>query len=132
MSPTSRSLAYLRKQGALVQVVEHWHRYAKRRIDLFGFIDLLALDSKPGALGIQTTTQTNVSHRVEKLKTDCAEAMRWWLRSGNRLVIHGWALRGPRGKLKTWTVVERVVTLEDLHEEQPGAVDAAPEPRRMA
>ena len=117
MSPTARSLAHLRAQGALVQVVEHWNHYAKRRVDLFGFIDIVALDGKPGALGVQTTTQNNVSHRVLKLKTDCAGAMRWWLSAGNRLVIHGWALRGARGKRKTWSVVERIVTLEDLHEQ---------------
>jgi hypothetical protein len=101
----------------LAAVVERWNAHAKpfgRRVDLFGFIDIVALDGTPGVLGVQTTTQTNVSHRVEKLRTECADAMRAWLSAGNRLVIHGWAKRGARGKPKRWTVVEQTITLADL------------------
>ena len=104
MSPTQRSLAYLRKRGALAQVVERYNAYAKRRIDLFGFIDIVALDDKPGVLGVQTTSAGNVSHRVAKVHDACAESMRRWLQAGNRLVIHGWGKRGPRGTRKVWTL----------------------------
>jgi hypothetical protein len=122
MSPTARSLQHLRKQGALAQVVERYNPHAKRRIDLFGFIDIIALLDMGTSvvpqwvqtLGIQTTTTGHISHRLEKLRTECADAMRWWLMAGNRLEIHGWAKRGARGKRKTWTLTERVVTVEDL------------------
>lgn len=113
MSPTARSLAYLRKV-AIAQVVERYNPHAKRRVDLFGFIDIVALDTGPGVLGVQTTTADHISHRLAKLRQECAPQMACWLQRGNRLVIHGWGKRGPRGKRKTWTLTEREITLYDL------------------
>lgn len=114
MSPTARSLAHLRKSGALAQVVERYNPHAKRRVDLFGFIDVVALGWVEGVIGIQTTTTDHISHRLDKLRTECADNMRRWLQCGNHLVIHGWAKQGPRGKRKTWTLTQRVITLTDL------------------
>jgi hypothetical protein len=110
MSPTQRSLAWLRRRGATAAVVERYNPHAKRRVDLFGFIDLVALDGGQGVLGIQTTSADHVSHRLAKLREECAEAMERWLNAGNRLVIHGWAKQGPRGRRKLWTLREVVVT----------------------
>lgn len=116
-SPTARSLAYLRQRGALAAVVERYNPHAKRRVDLFGFIDIVAVDAQPGALGVQATTTANVSHRLDKLRTEAAANMRRWLAAGNRLVIHGWAKRGARGARKTWTLNERVITLDEIPDE---------------
>ena len=42
-SPTARTLDLLRReQWPLVQVVERWCAFSRRRIDLFGVFDLLA------------------------------------------------------------------------------------------
>lgn len=115
MTPTARSLAYLRKGGALAQVVERYNPHAKRRVDLFGFIDIVAVDDTvKGVIGVQTTTTGNVSHRLTKLRVECAPKMQRWLYCGNMLVIHGWAKRGARGMRKVWTLTERIVTSEDL------------------
>ena len=114
-SPTARSLAHLRQQGAMAQVVEHWNHFSGRRHDLFGFIDIVAVDDQPGVLGVQTTSASNVSARMTKLRDECAGEMRRWLLAKNRLVVHGWAKRGPRGKRKTWSVSERWVTSKDLY-----------------
>ena len=113
MTPTARSLAHLRK-GAIAQVVERYNPHAKRRVDLFGFIDIVALDQGPGVLGVQTTTTDHISHRLAKLRDECAPQMECWLNRGNRIVIHGWAKRGPRGKRKLWTLTERAIGYDDL------------------
>lgn len=113
-SPAARTLEELRKRGMLAQVVERWNAHARRRLDLFGFIDVVALDGQPGVLGVQTTTADHVSHRLEKLRTEVAGAMLRWIEAGNRLVIHGWAKRGPRDTRKRWTLTERHITVEDL------------------
>ena len=43
-SPTQLSLKKLREEGYItIQVVEYWNSFARRRIDLFGFIDILAI-----------------------------------------------------------------------------------------
>lgn len=112
MTPAARSLEYLRRGGALAQVVERYNPHAKRRVDLFGFIDIVAVDKV--TVGVQATTSDHISHRLAKLRDECAPAMQRWIAAGNLLVIHGWAKRGPRGKRKTWTLTERVVTTEDL------------------
>jgi hypothetical protein len=128
VSPTARSLAYLRAQGALAQVVERWVPQARRRVDLFGFIDIAAITMPDvedpdslvfrrlvdGVLGIQTTTTGNLAHRLKKLRDECAPAMRRWLKASNRLEIHGWSKKGARGKRKTWQLTVRTITLADL------------------
>ena len=47
ISPTQRTLKRLRDSGdyPLVTIVERWNAFAKIRQDLFGIIDLLAIDS---------------------------------------------------------------------------------------
>ena len=63
-SPTSRSLAHLRKLGFTVGITEKWNPYAHIRQDLFGCIDMVAIKKDvKGVLGIQTTSDTNIAHR---------------------------------------------------------------------
>lgn len=99
-SPTSRSLAYCREQGWPVEVVERWIPQARRRKDLFGFIDLVAI-TPDGILGIQATSGSNVSARVEKAKDQPHYGA--WLAFA-RAEVWGWAKQGPRGKRKVWTL----------------------------
>ena len=97
-SPTQRSLALLRRQGYRVAITEHWNSFVKRRQDLYGFIDVLAI--APSMLAIQTTSADHVSHRVEKILD--LPAAREWIEAGHRIIVHGWAKRGPRGAVKKW------------------------------
>lgn len=113
-SPTARTLAHLRKQDFLAAVVERRLPYGFTTIDLFGFIDVVALDGLPGLLGVQTTSQPHAAARVHKIAEECAEAARRWLAAGNRIEVHGWAKRGGRGERKLWTVSVRRLTLADL------------------
>jgi hypothetical protein len=86
VSPTQRTLAHLRKDGWRVQVVEHWNAFARRRIDLFGVIDLVAV--RPGeTLGVQATSGANVSARVSKSRE--SEGLRAWLEAGNTFRVFG-------------------------------------------
>ncbi len=95
-----RSLKLLRDQGYLAAVTEHWNQFARRRLDLFGFIDLVAIKGDE-TLAVQTTTAANISARIAKIKQTPAAEL--WLESPNRkLQVHGWVKRGPRAKRKTW------------------------------
>ena len=109
-SPTQRSLALIRKQGLTAAISEHWCPFSKRRKDLFGFIDILVIDTP--LIGVQTTSGVNVSHRVAKIRE--LQAAQEWLEAGNRIMVHGWAKRGARGEVKRWTCREVEVTLEDF------------------
>jgi hypothetical protein len=88
-SPTARSLEHLRKLGfPLVQVVERWNMHAKVRIDLFGIIDIVAIDLDGETFGIQATSGDNVASRVTKIAE--SDALPTCLKAGWRIVVHGW------------------------------------------
>ena len=100
-SPTARTLAYLRKQGFIAQVVEKYNMFSKKRIDLFGCIDIVAIRNDiQGVLGIQVTSRGNIQDRVKKCKEE--DKMRVWLAAGNQLQVHGWGLMGKKGKRKKY------------------------------
>lgn len=86
MSPTQRSLEYLREEGYLVAIVEKWNPWAKIRQDLFGFIDLLAIRENE-TLAVQTTS-TNVSERVKKIQD--SEYVGNVRKAGWKIHVHGW------------------------------------------
>lgn len=102
MTPTARTLAWLRQAGHLVDVVERWIPRVNIRKDLFGFADLVALDGQPGALFIQCTA--GASHAARRTKLAGLPAVQQVLAAGNRVQIISWAKQGPRGKRKLWTV----------------------------
>lgn len=110
MTPTQRSLAELRRRGYTAQVVERWNSFAKIRQDLFGFIDIVAIqEGQNGVLAVQATSTPNMSARLEKARG--TPALRVWLASGNRFLVWGWAKRGARGERKLFQLKE--------HEELP-------------
>lgn len=77
----------MRKRGYACFIVEYWHAFAKQRRDLFGFVDLLCLGENE-IIGVQTTSMSNVSARVNKIaEHENVAAVR---KSGIRLLIHGW------------------------------------------
>jgi hypothetical protein len=113
ISPTQRSLAHLRRRGALAEVVE---RYVKTptggfRRDLFKCIDIIALDG--GILGIQACRGDDAATRIAKIRSDAVwpKAERW-LKEGGRLEVWSWALRGPADTRKRWTLKVEAVTLD--------------------
>lgn len=125
--PAQRTLERCRKWGWTAQKVETWVPIEGMpgggvRRDLFGFIDVLALDGKPGCLGIQATSGSNVAGHMHKLLR-CPEderherawlamvqAMRQWIAADNRLEIWGWRKVGKAGARKLWE--PRILQLE--------------------
>ena len=110
-SPTSRSLELLKKDGFSAQVVERWNMYAKVRVDLFGFIDIVGI--KEGNIcGIQTTSSSNMSARVKKI-LGIPEA-KLWLEAGGKIHVHGWSKKGKAEKRKLWQVIIKEITIADF------------------
>ncbi len=86
-SPTQLSLKKLREEGYTVQVVEYWNSFARIRIDLFGFIDIIALKGKE-VLAVQTTSASNMSARCKKIADhENVDAVR---EAGWTIHVHGW------------------------------------------
>ena len=119
MSPTQRALAECRKRGYEAQVVERWNWHAKKRVDLFGCIDLVAVtprhpdpniaDMTGAIIGIQVTSGTNHAARIAKIKAE--PRMAAWAKAGGLVWVWSFAKRGKRGKRKTWALRETEVVL---------------------
>lgn len=96
-SPTQRSLELLRADGWLVAVVEHWNPFAHIRQDLFGFIDLLAIQGDY-TLAVQVTTAENMAARRAKIQAEPRAAI--WQSASRGIAIHGWHKRGGKWECK--------------------------------
>lgn len=103
MSPTSRSLDLLRRQGYVAQVVEQNVPHARTKRDLFGFLDIVAIRDGE-TLGVQTTDITNIAARITKIEeSPHLEAVR---AAGWRIVIHGWRPDDYEGALSALREVD--------------------------
>ena len=85
-SPTQRSLEYLRDQGYLCAIVEHWNPFARIRQDLWGWADILAI-RKDEVLAVQVTASA-VSDRIKKI--EAAPTLGIVREAGIRIEVHGW------------------------------------------
>jgi len=87
MSPTERTLARLRKDGWTVAIVEKWNAHVRRRQDLFGFIDILAV-REGETLAVQACSGGDTSKRVHKIADhENVDAVR---KAGWRIEVWGW------------------------------------------
>jgi len=117
--PCQRSLAYLRKEGWTVCIVEKWvpprgNMKFGVRIDAYGFADLLACKTleagrkqNSGIALIQTTDHTSFSKRKEKILA--IPEFQKWKDAGGIVLLHSWR-KGPkdgiRGARKVWILRE--------------------------
>lgn len=103
-TPTARSLAYLRKDGWRCAIVEKWNPAVRRRNDLFGFIDVLAVRYEE-TLAVQVTSASNVAARVRKIREECAEQFADVREAGWLVEVHGWRKIGSRWHVRVVAVV---------------------------
>ncbi len=134
MTPTQRSLNKLRKEGWEVCIVEKWIPQAKRRVDAFGFGDILGYNTfdiffcKPGegypvgnldevkhikrpitAL-FQTTSGANFAARKKKILEN--PKAKGWLECGNGICLHGWRkLKNKKTGKYHWACKEKWIDL---------------------
>jgi hypothetical protein len=104
MSPTARTLAYLRRQGFVAAIVERWLPRVARKRDLFGIADVFAFHPRDRVfLLVQATSIPHVGDRLARCKGRPELAA--WLRAGGAFEVHGWALRDGRWAPKRVQVV---------------------------
>ena len=127
-SPTQRTLKALRDLGMECEVVEKFNPYAGpmkadgtgrvgQRKDLFGFIDIIALDPDRGVIGVQSTGQGFSQHH-KKITEECREkAIKWLSTPGTYLELWGWrkVVKERGSKVKVWRPRVKVYTLGDFY-----------------
>jgi len=96
MTLSQRTTKHLREQGYLVATVEHYNSFTRRKHDLFGCIDLLAIGNGE-TLAIQVTSRSNMSARIKKIQDNLA--LPEMLRSKWRIIVHGWD-KGTNGRYR--------------------------------
>jgi hypothetical protein len=107
VSPTQNSLSALRAQGYTCWVVEYWNSFTRKRVDMFGMFDIIAIRENE-TLAVQTTT-SGVAARVKKITdSEYLDAVR---KAGWRIEVHGWR-KAPKvkgGKAQIWK--QRIVDM---------------------
>ena len=120
-SNTQRTLHALRQQGRVCAIVEKWNQYAGPhgiRQDLFGIIDILALDPERGVVGVQACGTDFSSHVTKLTQERTQECIDWLSTPGTRLELWGWRKLKLKkgGKAMRWTPRVREFTMEDFTE----------------
>lgn len=110
MSPTARTLAWLRKTGVTAGVVERWvtipgHPGGGIRKDLFSSIDIIAL-RHGRIIGVQCTSGDHHAEHLTKVRRNAE--LREWLLCGGQYELWSWTKKG-KGRTK-W--LPRVDNLE--------------------
>lgn len=114
-SPTSRTLAELRKRGIEAGVVERFNAYTHRSHDLFGFCDLVAIDGDRGLIAIQACAGASHAARRAKILDEPRAAL--WAAHGT-IEIWSWSQRVHKfkngAKSLRWKARVETITLGDF------------------
>jgi hypothetical protein len=120
LSPTQRTLAYLKDMGAKCDICERWIQIKGLpgggiRKDLFHIIDIICINKETGITGIQSCGSSFSEHK-RKILIEQKDETRQWLEAGAGLQLIGWRkvkkVRG--GKLMIWTPRTLTITLDML------------------
>jgi len=113
MTPTQRTLAYLKERGITAGVVERWIPRAKVRKDLFGIIDIIGI-YKYSIVGIQSCSGSGFSKHDKKIMV--SDNTRKWLETGAELWLVGWrkVKKKRGGKQMVWKSRVKEYKLEDF------------------
>jgi len=118
-SATQRTLRELKNQGRVCGIVEKWNAFAGPhgiRQDLFGIIDIIALDPERGVVGVQCCSGGFASHYKKITEERAQETIDWLQTPGAVLEIWSWRkLKLKRGgKAMRWKPKIVEITLKDL------------------
>ena len=115
--PTKKTRELAKQRGWEIDSAESFNPYSGRKKDLFGFIDLIALDGET-IIAIQATSGSNASARVKKILEEQAHLAELWIRSGGRVLVIAWRkLKGQRAL--QYREIEIVLTPDGLGWEEP-------------
>jgi hypothetical protein len=123
-SATQRTVRELRNQGMVCAITEKFNPHVGPhgvRQDLFGIIDVLALDPQRGVVGVQSCTTQFLEH-YRTLTVEKAQATFDWLRTpGTVLEIWAWRkLKVKRGgKAQVWRPRVYEIKQADLGRTKP-------------
>lgn len=102
----TKTKSHLQSLGFIPCVTEHYNSFSKKKIDLYGLADMIAI-REGEALLLQITSRSNISVRYRKIVDDVYEgkenhrptiAKTWLSIQGGRILIIGWDDCKPKTK----------------------------------
>jgi len=116
---TQRTIRELKNNGRVCAIVEKWNPYVGKhgvRQDLFGIIDVLALDPERGVVGVQCCSGSFAAHYKKITEKMSQETLDWLQTPGTVLEIWSWrkVKMKRKGKAMVWRPRIVEITLEDL------------------
>ena len=121
MSPTQRTIRELKNMGRRCAIVEKWNPFARRagtefkgiKQDLFGIIDIIALDPERGVVGVQACGSSFKQHLDKILRDEEQSAQEWLSTPGAVFELWGWrkVKKNRGGKQMVWKA--RVVEIRE-------------------
>ena len=87
-------MALFESRGYKCEVVESYNSFTKRKKDMFGILDMVAIGNEE-TLGIQMTSKSNMSSRIKKIQE--SDYFVELLRSKWRIIVIGW-FKKPNGR----------------------------------
>jgi hypothetical protein len=94
-SPVERTMKSFRERGFDIDIAERYCAYSRRKNDLFGIIDLVAIKPMVGIIGIQCCGKDYSEHDKKILSSELSLK---WIRSTGILELWGWRkLKVKRG-----------------------------------
>jgi hypothetical protein len=87
-------MALFESRGYKCEVVESYNSFTKRKKDMFGILDMVAIGNEE-TLGIQMTSKNNMSSRIKKIQE--SDYFVELLRSKWRIIVIGW-FKKPNGR----------------------------------
>ena len=87
-------MALFESRGYKCEVVESYNSFTKRKKDMFGILDMVAIGNEE-TLGIQMTSKSNMSSRIKKIQE--SNYFVELLRSKWRIIVIGW-FKKPNGR----------------------------------
>jgi len=93
-SQNQRTIALFESRGYKCDIVESYNAFTKRKKDLFGIFDILAIGNGE-TIGIQLTSKSNMSARVKKIAN--SDILPELIKSKWRILVIGW-FKKPNGR----------------------------------
>ena len=122
VSPTQRTLRAMRHAGRTCGIVERFNRFAGPagiRQDLFGFIDVVALDAAEGIIGVQCCARSGHAAHRRKICEERAQEAIEWLECGGKIELWSWGKQKVKrgGKAMRWVAKVEVITRQMIEVE---------------
>ncbi len=116
MSATQRTIRALRSKGIKCAIVEKWNPHIRIRQDMFGIIDIVALDPIRGVGGVQSCGQSFSAHYKKLTEEKFQETLDWVSTPHVWFELWGWRkIKKKRGgKVMVWSPRVLEITLDTL------------------